>query len=570
MPGSKVRADGSEVGTRGWVATFAWSIAGAVLFILAFPPHALWPLAFIAPAPTVWAAIRATTTRQALVGVGVPQFAMNLWLVHWTIPVTVVGYPLFALYFTAYVMLAAWLLRRTDRHPRLGRLPLAVTVPLVWVGIEAIRAALVLGGIPWFLLGHAVVEAPVLAQAADLGGTFLVSVIVATVAGAALDVARCRIGRSTVRRAVLVSASVVAVQASNLGYGFWRVGQTGGLTPGPTLLAIQTNLPQSNKMTSTADQKVEELRAFVMQTVDAFERALEAGRTVDLVVWPETMVPGLGFEPDIARAATAEGYDLISFFPEQVLALSDAMRTPMLVGSAAYVGTRFGETIEWDRQYNAAYLIDGAGVRARYDKVFLTPFGETMPVISRFEWLEQRLLALGASGMRFDLSAADEVTVMSVPFGGRDLVIGTPICFEASPSWVCRQMIYADGRKRGDLLVNLSNDGWFGDDDGARERMAQISRIRCIENRVPMVRAVNTGLSVGIDSRGFLVDVIGPGRYGQGRAAGAVLAPVTLDARSTLFGRTGDLVGIGLSCLASILAILTFRTPAPTIGRRTS
>ncbi len=101
-------------------------------------------------------------------------------------------------------------------------------------------------------------------------------------------------------------------------------------------------------------------------------------------------------------------------------------------------------------------------------------------------------------------------------------------------------MVYGDGPKSVEVLVNLSNDGWFGASASGRRQHAQIARFRCVENRVPMVRAANTGLSVVIDSRGKLIDQIGEGRYGAAQTQGTLLAEPPLDSRSTLYGRLGD------------------------------
>ena len=82
------------------------------------------------------------------------------------------------------------------------------------------------------------------------------------------------------------------------------------------------------------------------------------------------------------------------------------------------------------------------------------------------------------------------------------------------------------------MLVNLSNDGWFGDAIAGRDQHNQIARFRCIENRVPMVRAANTGQSVGIDSSGKVIAAIGAGRYGTARQGGTLRVATTLDATS--------------------------------------
>ena len=120
----------------------------------------------------------------------------------------------------------------------------------------------------------------------------------------------------------------------------------------------------------------------------------------------------------------------------------------------------------------------------------------------------------------------------------------------------CRRLVFEDGRKVADLLVNPSNDGWFGDHDGARDNHLQLARLRCIENRVPMVRAVNTGRSAWIDSDGVLRAVL------PSEAPGELVAEVMLDDRVPPFARLArwpvalvSLAAVGLLVVARPRAV---------------
>jgi apolipoprotein N-acyltransferase len=206
-----------------------------------------------------------------------------------------------------------------------------------------------------------------------------------------------------------------------------------------------------------------------------------------------------------------------------------------------------------------------------------------MPYISNWKWLERKLLALGARGMKFELSANPDIKLLELrsdqsaqsaaPQASSlepqaSYVLATPICFEDTVPALCRRMVYENGSKRADVLVNLSNDGWFADHDSIRHLHAQIARFRCIENRVPMVRVVNTGTSISIDSAGRVIGVIGPGRYGEARQPGSLLAATTLDSRHSIFGRVGDLFGVIclFATLAMLVATLFRRTQAPPVA----
>jgi apolipoprotein N-acyltransferase len=572
MPASEREAEAAAITgshrPHRFAVTAALAAAHAVLFAASFPGLGLWPLAFVAPLPLVWLAIGAASTRRALAVVFVVQTLLWLWMDRWMVAVTALGYPLMSVYMAAYAVLFVWLMRRVTRHPVLGRRPLAFVVPVMWVGLECLRGSLVFNGYPWFFAGHPLIEWPLFVQSADLLGVYLVSFLVVMTGALGVDGLRCTMG--TISRLALGCAAVAAIGllAVNAAYGAWRLGQHGVLMPGPTALAVQTNLPQSNKISWEPPQQARDLAGFVEQTDRAWDEAAAAGAAPDLVIWPETMLPGFGLEPDTMRTLVEGDYFPGDRFSRPAERLADQLGVPLLAGSAAYLGLRPVDLRwEWDAHHNSAYLITGRPPYQRYDKVFLTPFGETMPYISAWPWLEQKLLAVGAAGMQFNLDAADDITRLDLdwtPAGSssRTLILATPICFEDTVAHLCRQMVHENGAKRADLLVNLSNDGWFGDHDAGRVQHAQAARFRCIENRVPMVRSVNTGMTVAVDSAGRLIGQAGPGRYGTARSSQALWAELPLDSRSTVYGRVGDLWG--WVCLAGTVGLGVWTT----VGRR--
>ena len=563
-------------------------LAHGGLFVAAFPPINLWPLTLVSVAPLAWLAIHAASGRRAVLSVMAVHLLVWLWLGRWLLPVSAVGYPLAALYLSIFPALFGLIIRAASRHPVVARWPMTAVVPVAWVGVECLRGIVLFDGYPWFLLAHPLIEWPVLAQSADLLGTYFVSFLAAMVAGLVVDLARVAWGQTgnaqgplAKRRALVATAVVVlAVHAANLVYGLWRVGQSDANRPGPTLLVIQTNLPQENKVGWKIEEQNRDLPRFLEQTRTAHA---EAGGAVDLIVWPETMLPGAGLEPETIAVLKDLGEDLRPLYQwgERLAALSRDLGTPILVGSSAWVepyvqNDAAGSHWEWRHRYNSAYLLWDRPPFQRYDKVFLTPFGETMPYISAWPWLEEKLLALGARGMRFDLDAAPAIKRLELPWTPSSLkppspkppslLLATPICFEDTVASVCRRMVYEGGRKRAEVLVNLSNDGWFGSYDGGRRQHVQIARWRCIENRVPMVRAVNTGLTVHIDSVGKIVTTASGGRrYLKERTAGSMLAELALDGRRTLYGRLGD--AWAWACLALVVAMVGWVVASRAAGR---
>ncbi len=534
-------ASDSASGRRQLIVIAALAVVNAGLFGLAYPGAGLWPLTFVAAAPLVWLALACPgSNRRVLFPVFGAQFVMWLFLNAFLFDVTAVGYVLLCFYMGGYVIGFMWLLRSIGR---VFRWPAALLAPIVWVGVEFARGELVFNGYPWFLAAHPAIEWPLLVQSADLLGMYFVSFAVVMVSGLVVDVVRFRSGALPRRALVTAGAATVGVHAANLLYGAARIDP--GETEGPVVLAIQTNLPQSNKLAWTAEQQVQDVGLFVDLTLDA---ARNAPVKPALVLWPETMLPGFGLEPQTIRASVEYGLVEPEMFALTIADLAKRLDVPLLVGSPTYLGMRVEDRQwAWDTHYNSAYLVASMSPPyARYDKSFLTPFGETMPYISAWPWLESKLMAMGAGGMRFDLDANPDSTLFEVPWTGGTVRLATPICFEITMARVCRRMVYIDGVKAADVLVNLSNDGWFGSSNAGRRRHVQMARFRCVENRVPMIRSVNTGMSLAVDSSGRLIgpiDVTGDGPAAVLREPGWVLAELPLDRRSTVYGRIGDAWG---------------------------
>ena len=576
----------AEVNTRNrlphhGVRTGIFSLLSALMFAIAFPPVGLWVGTLISLVLMTDASIGAKSTRRVVVLTYLPWVLCWLWLQAWMIDVTSVGYVVFCLYLAIYPAAFVWLVRRL--RIRVARaMPLTILVPIVWVGLECVRGLLWMNGYPWYLAAHPLIEVTWFVQSVDIFGTYFLSFLVAMTAGAIVDVWQgsrnvhdeqgdqlfqpMRLSRSTRVATALAGVALVG----NFLYGWFRVQQTPDYQlPGPTILAIQTNLKQDNKMGWTWEQQLEDIPQFINLTREAYAEATKDGNSVDMIVWPETMVPGYGFERESMLFQRERNLLPGTHWLEALLTLQqDLDGIPLLVGSPAKINLRLNGPLDseqtryiWDESYNAAYLIAGDLPFQRYDKVFLTPFGETMPYISAWPWLEEQLLALGAAGMTFDLEAGD---TEQQPLMLDDFRFVTPICFEDTSSTTCRDLIWEDGKKQADVIVNISNDGWFGRWDMARTTHLQIARFRCIENRIPMMRSVNTGMSASIDSVGKIIAHANNGRHDNGQRPGWVTAAVTFDERNPVFGRIGNLFAYLCALGLAVMWLLSFRKRRPT------
>lgn len=548
-----------------WRVTWLLVVAHAVCFALSFPPVSAWPLMPVSITLLSFAAVGAKRGRTVLLAAGVTLFVMWLILAHWVMHVTAVGYPFKAVGMSAFTLGFVLVLRRVHKHRAFVHWPYTLLVPVVWTAFECFRGEIAFNGYPWYFAAHPMIAFPAWVQSADVFGTYFISFITAACGGAVVDFVRA--WRRGTRLSGGIALFVLGLTISvNIGYGYYRLSQTETLTRGPRIGAIQTNLPQENKVGWTEEQQAKDVPEFFALTRGVVRAAREELGGVDLVVWPETMLPGIGFEREMTDAIANFGpeFEYLLAWQREYLKLAHELDVPMLIGSGAWTQPTYERTPEGTRlqpthRYNSAYLVEHGEPTQRYDKYFLTPFGETLPYISQWDWLEAQMLAIGAQGMSFDLDTGESLAPLRLQFTDehdieREVSFGAPICFEDSVAWVCRRMIYDGGEKRGDLFINISNDGWFGDSDMIRTLHLTVARFRCIENRVPMVRAVNTGLSVSIDSCGRVVDVVGDEPTGTPRREGWLVTKVTLDGRSSFYAVAGDLWGYG--CVYAVMGML--------------
>jgi len=531
----------------------AFGAAAALAFALSFPLSAGftagWPLAFVWPAlfaAAVWCAPRPLTLVWTI---GAPFFVAFLAHQWWMRHITELGMPVLVAYLSAWtVVLALWLRRLSVSGAARTRWPFAIALPVALVSVEYLRGSLVCSGYAWFFTAHPLVEWLPVAQVAALGGGWLLTALAGFAAGACVD-ACIRTGRS---RVAWPAAAVVALGGAFV-FGqasLSRQPRSSPVESATRMLVVQTNLPMSNKLAWPPEAQQRDFLDFARLSL---EGAREAGAPPDLVLWPETMLPGLGLEPDGLEVLETGRYYPGRRYEEALRDLSARIGAPLLVGSPAYVGLRVKENrFEWDSQFNSAYLVDADGLRGRTDKIYLTPFGETMPIISNWDWLEAQLLALGADGMTFDLDDADAPVSFGVRSATGESRIAVPICFEITQPWVARRIVFPDGARAAGIAVNLSNDGWFAGSHAGRRQHLQVAQLRAIELGTPVVRCVNTGMSAEIDARGRVVRALAP------EEAGAFVAsPLPGEDRPLAV-----LVGDGVAITALVLAVLgLFRSP---------
>ncbi|MBF0161219.1 MAG: apolipoprotein N-acyltransferase [Magnetococcales bacterium] len=407
--------------------------------------------------------------------------------------------------------------------PRPWLLPLAA--PALWVVTEWLRAHL-FSGFAWNLVGYGWERWSTFVQIADVGGVFLLSwlMVLPAAVGAA-----CWLERATGRSVWLRSAAGLILLLGALhGYGEWRLTTLQNKPqaeqpPSIRVAIVQGNIPQQLKW-ATDQQK------------NTVERYLQLSRTlalpVDLVVWPETaMAFFFRSNPD---------------YLDQISQLSRELAAPILTGTPTI--DRDSEEEPW-RYYNSMVLLDESGsLDQRYDKHHLVPFGEFIPLRA---WLPAHISKFTAGTEDFSSGPGP------VPLPWHKGEIGPLICYEAIFPDEVRQLANTGVR----WLINITNDGWFG--DSAKPQHLAMVRLRAVENRLPMIRSANTGISAVFDASGQELGRIPPDQ------AGTVTVTVPPGSGESLYRQWGDLWIGGWLSLLLLSGWLGRRIPA-TGGRPTA
>ena len=449
---------------------------------------------------------------------------------------------------------------------RLG-LPLMLAAPVVWVALEFVQGYF-LSGFPWYYLAHTQYKALPIIQIADFAGAWGPSFLIALVNAWWVDMLTLPLLRPTANgprmaRVPKIGTAVVAcLLVGTLGYGAFRL-QSARFRPGPKLCLLQSDIQQKLKMSDQADAIRDRYAALV-------ERAFR--KAPDLIVWPETSlsVPILAFDPNLGDDALTR--ILLAKYPDgkekaadwrawgkrtadSLRSWAEAMQTPMIVGATTYDFRPNGL-----KKFNSAVLITpGMAAFRSYHKMHLVPFGEYVPLIGIFPWLT-RLTPYGPDNMP-SLAFGSE----PIGFDLKGVRYATAICFEDTVPRVCRRFFDGnDGGRQPDVLLNISNDGWFRGSAEPEMHLA-ISVFRAVENRAPLARAVNTGVSALVDGNGRIVQRLGKGQGPDARDE-ILTVIVPLDDREAFYSRAGDWLAWG--CLAVTIGLVPVALIRQSLGHR--
>ncbi|MBZ0269582.1 apolipoprotein N-acyltransferase, partial [bacterium] len=388
---------------------------------------------------------------------------------------------------------------------RRPRVPAVLLAPSLWCVAEWLRGWGELG-FPWGVLGYSQVPfLPALQVASVAGLTGLTFWIVAVNSLVASSLA----ARSRRLRVALAAAALVALP---IAWGAWRLSRP--YDPETVRVAlVQPNV-------SNHDKWRPDNRGNIFASMAELTReGAEAG--AELVLWPETAAPCYllkdeDWRPFVEGLARGTGVAIFSGLPDYRVSLVDGQKTIRYTNTAAYWGA------------------DGK-LLGRMDKIQLVPFGEHVPYSTRFPILD-----------RIDFGEADFVAgERPVLFRLGEVRFANLVCFEA----IFPQLTRRYENLGADLLVNITNDSWFGAGAGAIAHR-NMAVVRCVETGCGMARCANSGISTGIDPFGRT--------FGETGLFERTVSVVDVPRRQgrTPFARFGDWVGL-LSRLIAAAAVLS-------------
>ncbi len=457
-------------------------------------PYSFWPLAILGPAGAMALGLASRTSRKAAkIGwaFGVGYFLPGLlWIgaaflveaekFAWMQPFAVTLLPMGLALFWAPVF---WAARRTGRGPAA-----AFVGAGLWALVELARGY-VLTGFPWGLFAFSWIETPVAQTVAWIGPYGLNAL---TILSACLLAGALFASRSWQRAAGVALAAMIPITLFTAGAARHPSEPT---AEGSALIRlVQPNVPQTEKW-------IEQFRQRNFDRLMALSRA-PSEAPLTYIVWPETATPFMIDRTDALRV------DIMGSLPDGVRLILGSQRYEPAAGADA-------GNLNLAKFYNSLFVIGaGGGVEAVYDKHHLVPFGEYLPFQDWLQSMGVHQLAGRSTGFN---TGPGPVTL--APRGAPSF--SPLICYEAI---FPQEMPSIENRP--DMLLQVTNDAWFGDSSGPWQHLVQ-ARFRAIEQGLPLIRSANTGITASIDPYGNVMDSLGIGVMGaiDVRPAAALNAP---------------------------------------------
>jgi apolipoprotein N-acyltransferase len=531
--------------------------ATAALLTVIQPPISLSLLAWVALVPFILICRPDAKTKPLILAACVVSLAYWLGNLYWVAPVTLIGWVAFCAYTaTLWPIVALALCYCRRKH-----ISLIIAVPILFVGAERLQGFL-LGGFFWRFLAHSQYDNIPLIQIADIFGAAGISFLIAMVNGliAGLVIAGARKKLITTSNLARIATVAILVAAALL-YGRWRIEESQRfVTQGPLVAVLQSNVPQSVKRAGEASHTI-----FKNLLADS-NQAAQAG--AKLIVWPETMVQAIlntDVWPLLVAPAISENF-------HKNLCRHAKDTCYLLVGAYGAEMKRRNDQ-DYMARYNSAFLYNPKGEQAcrQYNKIHLVLFGEVVPFRRTLPRLYDLLMKFTPYNYDYSLDYGREFTIFKMKPTNDPTTpthsFGVMICYEDTVPKIARKFAKtAERTGKVDWLVNISNDGWFvRHKDGqitATTELAQhvaVCVFRAVENRLAVIRSVNTGISCLIDSvgairPGFVAGNLPKDAMQRKALAGWFADHVPIDKRVTVYSRYGP--WLDSVCAIALLALL--------------
>ena len=456
---------------------FILSACSGVLLTLTYPEYNLEALIWVAWLPIFYAMENSSPQRAACLGfiTGMVFYNSGLsWInntlinyggLHWVLSFGALG--LLSAYLSFFIALFCYLLRRVCAS---NRIHFFLFAPVLWVSLEYLRSTHSKYGFSWLGLGYSQFQNLPVIQPAEWTGVYGVSWIILFFNSGVYLSWKCWREQNTKKWELKTGWRILSVTllifAIWLVYGSQRLAHF-SKNPNQKIKIglIQGNVEQFMKWDPIYQNLV--INKYRDLTLKA------AQKKPDLIIWPETATP-FYFEENPNET------DLIRNLVREI-------QIPLLFGSP------HRKKIKNEKIYfNSAYLLSESGeTLSRYDKIHLVPFGEFVPFRKILFFIEKLVVMIG------DFGRGTEAIVME----NEGIKAGVSICYEIIFPDLIRQAV----KNGANFLVNITNDAWFGKSAASYQHMS-MGALRAVENRVPIVRAANTGISGAIEATGKLKD----------------------------------------------------------------
>ncbi|MEK9627800.1 MAG: apolipoprotein N-acyltransferase [Nitrospinota bacterium] len=461
------------------IKPFLLSALSGILLTLTFPTFNIEILAWIAWIPLFLAMENATPQRAALLGFFTGMVFYN-WGLNW-INNTLINYgnlhwflsycalSLLAAYLSLIIGLFCYWVRRASGE---NRIHFFIFAPLLWTSLEYLRSTPEKLGFSWLGLGYSQFQNLPVIQPAEWTGVYGISWLILMVNSGIYLSWKCWREQKQNKFEIItgwrILSTTLLIFSLWLFYGnlMWKETRASTVDrPHSKMALIQGNIEQFMKWNPIYQGKV--INKYKDLTLKA------AKEEPSLIIWPETATPFYFEENELET--------------KMVRDLAREIKIPILFGSPRR--EKINDEIVY---FNSAYLVSDSGeTLSRYDKMHLVPFGEFVPFRKLLFFIEKLVVMVG------DFGRGKEATVMEAA-GDK---AGVSICYEMIFPDLIRQAV----KNGANFLVNITNDAWFGKSAASYQHMS-MGALRAVENRVPILRAANTGISGNIEATGKIRD----------------------------------------------------------------